>query len=91
MGDFNTWPNTSDYTLFSTPLQDAWPAAVKSGTGTSYNGGAAGNTHGDSRFDYVLFTRNSVLVLNSVNVPNTSVSGVWPSDHDPVVAVFSVK
>jgi endonuclease/exonuclease/phosphatase family metal-dependent hydrolase len=89
MGDFNTWPNTSDYSLFATPLQDAWVAALNSGTASSYNG--AGNTHGASRFDYVLYSRSSSVVLNSVNVPNTSVSGVWPSDHDPVVAVFSVK
>jgi endonuclease/exonuclease/phosphatase family metal-dependent hydrolase len=89
MGDFNTWPNTADYSLLATPYQDGWTAALKAGTATSYNG--TGATHGDSRFDYVFFTRSSSLVLNSVNVPNTKVNGVWPSDHDPVVAVFSVK
>jgi len=89
MGDFNTWPNTSDYSLVATPYQDGWTAASKAGTASSYNG--TGNTHGASRFDYVFFTRSSSLALNSVNVPNTKVNGVSPSDHDPVVAVFSVK
>ena len=89
MGDFNTNPGTSDYNLMATPYQDAWLAAKSIGTATSYNG--TGNTHGGSRFDYVFFTRVSSLVLKSVNVPDTRVNGVWPSDHDPVVAVFSVQ
>jgi len=29
--------------------------------------------------------------LNSVNVPDTRVGTVHPSDHDPVVAVLTVK
>jgi len=90
MGDFNTWPNTSDYYLLSTPYQYGWMAAYSAGTATSYNG--TGATHGTSRFDYVFYSKNSsVLSLNSFNVPNTQVNGVWPSDHDPVVAVFTVK
>ena len=90
MGDFNTWPNTSDYYIVATPYQDAWVAAYSSGTATSYNG--TGATHGASRFDYVFSSRSSAtLSLNSVNVPNTQVNGLWPSDHDPVIAVFTVK
>jgi endonuclease/exonuclease/phosphatase family metal-dependent hydrolase len=89
MGDFNTWPNTSDYYIIATPLQDSWAAAASSGTATSYNG--TGATHGTSRFDYVFTSRVSTLWLNNVNVPNTQVNGVWPSDHDPVVALFTVK
>jgi endonuclease/exonuclease/phosphatase family metal-dependent hydrolase len=89
MGDFNTWPNTTDYYIIATPYQDAWVSASSSGTATSYNG--TGNTEGQSRLDYVFFSRVSNLALNSVTVPNTVVNGVRPSDHDPVVAVFTVK
>jgi len=89
MGDFNTWPNTSDYYIIATPYQDAWVAGLKAGAASSYNG--TGTTEGQSRLDYVFFSRISTLALNSVTVPNTLVNGIRPSDHDPVVAVFTVK
>ena len=89
MGDFNTWPGTSDYYLVSTPYQDAWAAAASAGTASSFNG--TGATHGMSRFDYAFFSRVAALALTSVNVPDTRVNGVWPSDHDPVIATFTVK
>ena len=89
MGDFNTWPNTSEYYLVATPYQDAWVAAVNAGTATSYNG--TGNTRGGSRIDYIFHSRVSTLSLRSVNVPSTLLNGLWASDHDPVVAVFTVN
>jgi endonuclease/exonuclease/phosphatase family metal-dependent hydrolase len=89
MGDFNSWPATADYYLMATPYQDAWLAALNNGTATSFNG--TGATHGTSRFDYVFYSRVAALTLKSVNVPDTRVNGVWPSDHDPVVAVFTVQ
>jgi endonuclease/exonuclease/phosphatase family metal-dependent hydrolase len=89
MGDFNTWPLTSDYSLMATPYQDAWTAASSAGTASSFNG--TGATHGTSRFDYAFYSRVATLSLNSVNVPDTRVNGVWASDHDPVVAVFTVR
>ena len=89
MGDFNTWPDTSDYRLVATPYQDAWVAAKNAGTASAFNG--TGNTHGGSRFDYVFYSRVSALALKSVTVPDTRINGVYPSDHYPVVAVFTVK
>ena len=64
-------------------------AAQNAGTASAYNG--TGNTIGGSRFDYVAYLRVSALVLKSVTVPDTRVNGVYPSDHDPVVAVFEVN
>jgi endonuclease/exonuclease/phosphatase family metal-dependent hydrolase len=89
MGDFNTWPNTSDYSIIANVYQDAWLAAVNSGTATSFNG--SGATHGTSRFDYAFCSKVSSLSVKSVNVPDTRVNGVWPSDHDPVVTVVTVR
>jgi endonuclease/exonuclease/phosphatase family metal-dependent hydrolase len=88
MGDFNTNPGTSDYSLMAGAYQDAWPAARSAGTATAYNG--TGNTHGGSRFDYVFYSRVAGLSLRSVDVPDTRVNGVQPSDHDPVIATFAV-
>jgi endonuclease/exonuclease/phosphatase family metal-dependent hydrolase len=85
MGDFNTWPLTTDYYIIANPYQDAWVAAQKMGTATSSTG--TGNTHGGSRFDYVFHSRVAALSLRSVNVP----SAQGASDHDPVVAVFTVN
>jgi endonuclease/exonuclease/phosphatase family metal-dependent hydrolase len=84
MGDFNTWPGTSDYNIIATPYQDAWVAAQNSGSAWAFNG--TGATHGDSRFDYVFYGRNSGLSVTSVKVPYTDVS-----DHHPVVAEFIVN
>jgi endonuclease/exonuclease/phosphatase family metal-dependent hydrolase len=89
MGDFNTGPVTTDYSIIASVLQDAWAAALSAGTGTSYNG--TGATHGSSRFDYVFYSKASVLSLKSVDVPDTRVGGVFPSDHDPVISVFIVN
>ena len=87
MGDFNTWPGTSDYSLVATPFQDSWVAAQSAGRATAYNG--SGATHGTSRFDYVFYSRVAAFSIGSVNVPDTRVNGVFPSDHDPVIAVFT--
>jgi endonuclease/exonuclease/phosphatase family metal-dependent hydrolase len=88
MGDFNTNPGTSDYSLVATAYEDAWAAGKRSGVATAYNG--TGNTHGGSRFDYVFYSRVDALSLRSVDVPDTRVNGVQPSDHDPVIATFAV-
>jgi endonuclease/exonuclease/phosphatase family metal-dependent hydrolase len=89
LGDFNTGPATSDYNLIATLYRDAWAAALSAGTATSYNG--TGATHGASRFDYVFSSNVAALSLQNVKVPDTRVNGVFPSDHDPVVAVFTVN
>ena len=89
LGDFNTWPGTSDYKIIANPYQDAWAAAKSAGTATAFNG--TGATHGDSRFDYVFHSRVAALSLKSVNVPDTRVNGVYPSDHHPVVTELSVN
>jgi len=88
MGDFNTWEVTTDYYTLTGSYLDSWNRALNAGTASSYNG--TGATEGLSRIDYV-FTAGSQLSLISVTVPNTIVNGVYPSDHDPVVAKFSVQ
>ena len=88
MGDFNTWPNTDDYWLVASVYQDAWAMALNAGTASSYNG--TGATHGASRFDYAFYSNNGIS-LKSVTVPDTTTSGVMPSDHDPVIAKFTVQ
>jgi endonuclease/exonuclease/phosphatase family metal-dependent hydrolase len=89
MGDFNTNPGTTDYSLMSTIFGDAWASALSAGTASSYNG--TGATHGTSRFDYAFYSKVASLAVTSVKVPDMRVNGVVPSDHDPVISVFTVK
>lgn len=89
MGDFNTRPGTSDYYIMANAYADAWAVAKADGTASTFK--TSDGTRGGSRFDYVYYSKNSPLVLKSVTVPNTASSGAYPSDHDPVVAVFQVQ
>jgi len=89
MGDMNTWAATPDYYTLTSTLRDGWVTAQNAGTATAYNG--TGATEGESRIDYVLYSNVTALTIKSVNVPNTVVNGLKPSDHDPVVAKFTVQ
>jgi endonuclease/exonuclease/phosphatase family metal-dependent hydrolase len=91
MGDFNTWPGTSDHRIMTSAYSDTWAAGVSAGIASSPSG-SAGYTKGSSRFDYIYRSLGaSALVLTRIVVPNTSSGGVKPSDHDPVVATFTVR
>lgn len=76
--DWNALPAALEMAPLRVFMKDAWLAP----THTSFNG--TGNTKGQ-RIDAV-FSRGIQAVL--CDVPDTSVSGVFPSDHHPVVAVF---
>jgi len=87
MGDFNTWPSTTDYYTIANVATDGWVAASNAGTASSYNG--TGGTEGDSRIDYVWLSKNNLSIIN-MTVPNTIVNGVRPSDHDPIVSKLTI-
>jgi endonuclease/exonuclease/phosphatase family metal-dependent hydrolase len=87
MGDFNTSPGTSDYNIMANYYYDAWAEAVKMGT-YSASSGPAGYTHGGSRFDYIYASKGaSALTLTRAWVVNSN----GASDHDPVVATYTVQ
>jgi endonuclease/exonuclease/phosphatase family metal-dependent hydrolase len=90
LGDFNTTQGTSDYNLMYATYVDAWRKASADGTANGYKSGGA--TKGTVRFDYIWYTSSPYLTLRSVSVPDTRASGgYYPSDHDPVVATFTVN
>jgi endonuclease/exonuclease/phosphatase family metal-dependent hydrolase len=90
LGDFNTAPGTSDYEILSDNYFDSWAEGVGLRVATSPSG-TSGFTHGGSRFDYIHRSRRTAhLALQSINVPVTNVDGAKPSDHDPLVATFTV-
>jgi len=71
---------------------DSWAEAQGDGTAVAYSGNSKGNTR-HSRIDYIYYSHGATaLTLKSSQVYDVRDSkGVMPSDHRPVLTVFSVK
>jgi endonuclease/exonuclease/phosphatase family metal-dependent hydrolase len=91
-GDFNAWPGSSENAKMKSSYHDSWAEAVNRGTDIAYSGNSAGNTR-HSRIDYIYYSRGAgALTLRSSQVFDVRDSkGVMPSDHRPVLSVFSVR
>jgi endonuclease/exonuclease/phosphatase family metal-dependent hydrolase len=91
-GDFNAGPGSSENVKMKGSYYDSWAEAVGDNTDLAYSGNAAGNTR-NGRIDYIYYSRGaSVLQLRSSQVYDVRDSnGVMPSDHRPVMAVFSIR
>jgi endonuclease/exonuclease/phosphatase family metal-dependent hydrolase len=88
LGDFNAWPGTIEVASILTKYRDAWGDAHERGLN---KGIASGSTRpgSESRIDFVLYAPDSPLLLESVDVIDTSTTGsVEVSDHRPVSATF---
>jgi len=90
-GDFNAQSTDSVSAKMKTSYYDAWAEAQSDGTATSFPGNT-GQTR-SSRIDYIYYSHSAGdLVLKSAQVLDTrDANGVQPSDHRPVIAVFTVK
>jgi len=88
IGDFNAEPNADELRPALARYRDGWAdAAARGKTG----GFATGQTrpHRVSRIDYVLYSPEIALTLESVDAIDTSALGLGEvSDHNPVVATF---
>jgi endonuclease/exonuclease/phosphatase family metal-dependent hydrolase len=91
-GDFNASYTHPEYALMTKTYSDSWAEAQADGTAVAYAGNTAGNTR-NSRIDYIYFSRTaSNLTLKSSQVYDTrDANGVTPSDHRPLLSVFTVK
>jgi endonuclease/exonuclease/phosphatase family metal-dependent hydrolase len=91
-GDFNAWPGSTENAKMKGAYVDSWAKAQSAGTEIAYPGNTAGNTR-NSRIDYIYYsTGASDLTLKSSQVFDTRDSnGVMPSDHRPVLSIFTVK
>ena len=70
---------------------DSWAEAQADGTAVAYAGNTAGNTR-NSRIDYIYFSHGSTLQLKSSQVFDVrDANGVMPSDHRPVMSIFTVR
>ena len=92
LGDFNAIPTWSEILDITPSYEDAWAQAVKLGIQVSAPDNPYGYTRG-GRIDYVFYSRyEQHLTLTKVQVVDTRDSnGVMPSDHRPLLAVFTVN
>jgi endonuclease/exonuclease/phosphatase family metal-dependent hydrolase len=91
-GDFNAWPGTPEINMMAGLYYDSWAEAAKTGTAIGYPGNTDGRTR-NTRIDYVWYSHSATaLRLQSVQVFDTAdASGVMPSDHRPVLAIFTIQ
>jgi endonuclease/exonuclease/phosphatase family metal-dependent hydrolase len=91
-GDFNaSYTSTEDATMTKT-YYDSWGEAQLDGTAVAYAGNTAGNTR-NGRIDFIYFSHDAGnLDLKGSQVFDTrDANGVTPSDHKPLMSVFTVK
>jgi endonuclease/exonuclease/phosphatase family metal-dependent hydrolase len=87
MGDFNVAPEGAELQPVLAAFHDAWVDALRAGRASGNP-----NSHGANRIDYVFFAPGTSLAVDSAEVVNTiALVGVAASDHEPVVASFTVR
>jgi endonuclease/exonuclease/phosphatase family metal-dependent hydrolase len=92
VGDFNAWPGSTENATMKATYVDSWAQAQTDGTAVAYAGNTAGNTR-NSRIDYIYYSKGATLLkLQSSQVFDVrDANGVMPSDHRPVLSVFTIK
>ena len=92
VGDYNALPTTTEISDIKSSYYDAWAEAVKLGIQVSAPDNPNGYTR-NGRIDYVFYAHGEQhLTLKKVQVVDTRDSnGIMPSDHRPLLAVFSVQ
>jgi endonuclease/exonuclease/phosphatase family metal-dependent hydrolase len=90
IGDFNHRPDAEEYArIRAAGFRDAWEDAVAAGTA---RGRLDGITKGSSRIDYIFYIPAGVLeLLWMENVDTRGLIGAQASDHNPLIAAFSVR
>jgi endonuclease/exonuclease/phosphatase family metal-dependent hydrolase len=91
-GDFNASHTSTEMSMMKQSYYDSWAEAQADGTDISYAGNAAGNTR-NSRIDYIYFSHGAKnLSLKSSQVFDTrDDDGVAPSDHKPLMSIFTIR
>ena len=92
VGDMNAQATSSEMNFIKQTSTDLWDAAKKGGYAKSASDNPNGYTR-KSRIDFVFTSKKaSVLKPTRVEVVDTrDAKGVMPSDHRPILSVFTVK
>ncbi|MCU1385816.1 MAG: hypothetical protein JWL71_4513 [Acidobacteria bacterium] len=91
-GDFNASYTSTENGIMKQAYTDSWGEAQTDGTAVAYPGNTSGNTR-NGRIDYIYYSHDAThLTLKSSQVYDTrDAKGVTPSDHKPLMSIFSVK
>jgi len=91
-GDFNAQPTTTEYATMKATYIDSWAQARLDGTAIAYADNPTGKTR-NSILDYIWYSKGATaLKLVSSQVFDVrDANGVMPSDHRPLLSVFSFK
>jgi endonuclease/exonuclease/phosphatase family metal-dependent hydrolase len=92
VGDFNAQPTTTETATMKATYVDSWAQAQSDGTAVAYPENPTGKTR-NTRLDYIYYSKGAAaLKLVSSQVFDVrDANGVMPSDHRPVLSVFTVK
>ena len=90
-GDMNAWPDQTSIAHYDSLYYDSWAVAVSKGTAKAFSGNNGETKNG--RIDYIFYSKysTSLGVVSSQVYDTRDANGVMPSDHRPVLTVFSVK
>jgi len=91
-GDFNTQPTTTESATMRGTYIDSFWQAQSDGTAITYAGNPDGKTR-NTRLDYIYYSKGaSALRLVSSQVFDVrDANGVMPSDHRPVMTIFTIN
>ena len=91
-GDFNAQPTTAEYAAMKPLYVDSWAQAQSDGTAIAYPDNPTGKTR-NSRIDYIYYSRGATALklISSQVFDVRDANGVQPSDHRPVLSIFSVR
>jgi endonuclease/exonuclease/phosphatase family metal-dependent hydrolase len=91
-GDFNAQPGTAEIAKMTGTYIDSWAKAQSDGTAIAYADNPTGRTR-NSRIDYIYYSKGATALklISSQVFDIRDGNGVMPSDHRPVLSIFSVK
>jgi endonuclease/exonuclease/phosphatase family metal-dependent hydrolase len=91
-GDFNAQPTTTEYATMKTTYVDSWAQAQSDGTAVAYADNPTGKTR-NSRLDYIYYSKaaTGLKLVSSQVFDVRDANGVMPSDHRPLLSIFTVK
>jgi endonuclease/exonuclease/phosphatase family metal-dependent hydrolase len=92
VGDFNASYTSAENALMTKTYYDSWAEAKTDGTAVAFADNPNGNTR-NSRIDFIYYSHGATkLTLKSSQVYDTRDSdGDMPSDHRPLMSVFTVQ
>jgi len=91
-GDFNAPPGSSESNAMNVLYVDSWAQAQRDGTDIAYADNPTGKTR-NTRLDYIYYSKGTTALklISSQVFDVRDANGVMPSDHRPVLSIFSVR